>query len=146
MLVTYGKKLFLINHTSQPGGPSPFSCFALLFTIFPTIFCGRETILSIRNLRMQCGGNKETSTNTGPKTCSLPTECKPMKVLSLKITLLASIFARKSSVLMIILPRVWVWLYRKSRHYFADSGGRSVGIVRLRTKATEFSFSLWVWL
>jgi hypothetical protein len=28
---------------------------------------------------------------------------------------------------------------RKSRHYFADSGGRSVGIVRLRTKATEFS-------
>jgi hypothetical protein len=26
---------------------------------------------------------------------------------------------------------------RKSRHYFADSGGRSVGIVRLRTKATE---------
>jgi hypothetical protein len=27
---------------------------------------------------------------------------------------------------------------RKSRHYFADSGGRSVGIVRLRTKATEF--------
>jgi hypothetical protein len=30
---------------------------------------------------------------------------------------------------------------RKSRHYFADSGGRSVGIVRLRTKATEFSFS-----
>jgi hypothetical protein len=24
---------------------------------------------------------------------------------------------------------------RKSRHYFADSGGRSVGIVRLRTKA-----------
>jgi hypothetical protein len=31
---------------------------------------------------------------------------------------------------------------RKSRHYFADSGGPSVGIVRLRTKATEFSFSL----
>jgi hypothetical protein len=30
---------------------------------------------------------------------------------------------------------------RKSRHYFADSGGRSVVIVRLRTKATEF-FSL----
>jgi hypothetical protein len=29
---------------------------------------------------------------------------------------------------------------RKSRHYFVDSGGRSVGIVRLRTKATEFSF------
>jgi hypothetical protein len=28
---------------------------------------------------------------------------------------------------------------RKIRHYFADSGGRSVGIVRLRTKATEFS-------
>jgi hypothetical protein len=28
---------------------------------------------------------------------------------------------------------------RKSRHYFSDSGGRSVGIVRLRTKATEFS-------
>jgi hypothetical protein len=27
---------------------------------------------------------------------------------------------------------------RKSRHYFADSGGRSVGIVRLRTKTTEF--------
>jgi hypothetical protein len=26
---------------------------------------------------------------------------------------------------------------RKSRHYFADSGGRSVGIVRLWTKATE---------
>jgi hypothetical protein len=26
---------------------------------------------------------------------------------------------------------------RKSRHCFADSGGRSVGIVRLRTKATE---------
>jgi hypothetical protein len=29
---------------------------------------------------------------------------------------------------------------RKSRHYFADSEGRSVGIVRLRTKATEFFF------
>jgi hypothetical protein len=29
---------------------------------------------------------------------------------------------------------------RKSWHYFADSGGRSVGIVRLRTKATEFFF------
>jgi hypothetical protein len=28
---------------------------------------------------------------------------------------------------------------RKSRHYFADSGGRLVGIVRLRTKATELS-------
>jgi hypothetical protein len=28
---------------------------------------------------------------------------------------------------------------RKSRHHFADSGGRSVGIFRLRTKATEFS-------
>jgi hypothetical protein len=28
---------------------------------------------------------------------------------------------------------------RNSRHYFADSGGRSVGIVHLRTKATEFS-------
>jgi hypothetical protein len=28
---------------------------------------------------------------------------------------------------------------RKSRHYFADSGGRSVGIVRLRTKATELT-------
>jgi hypothetical protein len=27
---------------------------------------------------------------------------------------------------------------RKCRHYFADSGGSSVGIVRLRTKATEF--------
>jgi hypothetical protein len=27
---------------------------------------------------------------------------------------------------------------RKSRHYVAVSGGRSVGIVRLRTKATEF--------
>jgi hypothetical protein len=27
---------------------------------------------------------------------------------------------------------------RKSRHYFTDSGDRSVGIVRLRTKATEF--------
>jgi hypothetical protein len=27
---------------------------------------------------------------------------------------------------------------RKSRHHFADSGGRSVAIVRLRTKATEF--------
>jgi hypothetical protein len=31
---------------------------------------------------------------------------------------------------------------RKSRHYFAASGGRSVGIVRLRTKATEFSLVL----
>jgi hypothetical protein len=30
---------------------------------------------------------------------------------------------------------------RKIRHYFADSGGRSVGVVRLRTKTTEFSFS-----
>jgi hypothetical protein len=29
---------------------------------------------------------------------------------------------------------------RKSRHYFADSGGRSVGIVLLRTKATEFFY------
>jgi hypothetical protein len=29
---------------------------------------------------------------------------------------------------------------RKSRHYFADSDGRSIGILRLRTKATEFSF------
>jgi hypothetical protein len=29
---------------------------------------------------------------------------------------------------------------RKSRHYFADSGGRSVGIFRLRTKATEYFF------
>jgi hypothetical protein len=29
---------------------------------------------------------------------------------------------------------------RKSRHYFADSGGRSVGIFRLRTKATEFIY------
>jgi hypothetical protein len=28
---------------------------------------------------------------------------------------------------------------RESWHCFADSGGRSVGIVRLRTKATEFS-------
>jgi hypothetical protein len=28
---------------------------------------------------------------------------------------------------------------RKSRHYFADSGGHLVGIVRLRAKATEFS-------
>jgi hypothetical protein len=28
---------------------------------------------------------------------------------------------------------------RKSRHYFADSSGHSVGIVRLRTKATELS-------
>jgi hypothetical protein len=27
---------------------------------------------------------------------------------------------------------------RKSRHYFADSGGRSVGVFRLRTRATEF--------
>jgi hypothetical protein len=27
-------------------------------------------------------------------------------------------------------------------NYFADSGGRSVGIVRLRTKATEFSLVL----
>jgi hypothetical protein len=27
---------------------------------------------------------------------------------------------------------------RKSRHYFADNGGRSVGIVRLPTKATDF--------
>jgi hypothetical protein len=33
-------------------------------------------------------------------------------------------------------------LYPQSRHYFTDSGGRSVGIVRLRTKATEFSFFL----
>jgi hypothetical protein len=31
---------------------------------------------------------------------------------------------------------------RKSRHYFADSGGRSVVIVRLRTKATEYSIVL----
>jgi hypothetical protein len=31
---------------------------------------------------------------------------------------------------------------RKSRHYFADSSGRSVGIVRLRTKAAEFSLVL----
>jgi hypothetical protein len=31
---------------------------------------------------------------------------------------------------------------RKSRHYFADSGGRSVGIVRLRTKATELNAEL----
>jgi hypothetical protein len=30
---------------------------------------------------------------------------------------------------------------RKRQHYFAEGGGRSVGIVRLRTKATEFSFS-----
>jgi hypothetical protein len=30
---------------------------------------------------------------------------------------------------------------RKTRHYFADSGGRSVGIVRLRTKATELTVS-----
>jgi hypothetical protein len=29
---------------------------------------------------------------------------------------------------------------RKSRHYFADSGGRSVGLVRFRTKATGFFF------
>jgi hypothetical protein len=34
---------------------------------------------------------------------------------------------------------------RKSRHNFADSGGRSVGIVRLRTKATEFSLVLEEW-
>jgi hypothetical protein len=34
---------------------------------------------------------------------------------------------------------------RRSRHYFADSGGRSVGIVRLRTKATEFSFRPIIW-
>jgi hypothetical protein len=33
---------------------------------------------------------------------------------------------------------------RKSRHYFADSGGRSVVIVRLQTKTTEFSFLLFV--
>jgi hypothetical protein len=35
---------------------------------------------------------------------------------------------------------------RKSRHYFADSGGLSDGIVRLRTKATELilrDISLW---
>jgi hypothetical protein len=32
---------------------------------------------------------------------------------------------------------------RKSRHYFADSGGRSVGIVRLRTKATELIICLY---
>jgi hypothetical protein len=31
---------------------------------------------------------------------------------------------------------------RRSRHYFADSGGRSIGIVRLRTKATEFFFGV----
>jgi hypothetical protein len=31
---------------------------------------------------------------------------------------------------------------RKSRNYFTDSGGHLVGIVRLRTKATEFSFFL----
>jgi hypothetical protein len=31
---------------------------------------------------------------------------------------------------------------RKSRHYFADSGGRSVCIVRLRTKATEYYVAL----
>jgi hypothetical protein len=30
----------------------------------------------------------------------------------------------------------------KSRHYFADSGGRLVGIVRLRTKAKEFSLCI----
>jgi hypothetical protein len=35
---------------------------------------------------------------------------------------------------------------RKSRHYFADSGGRSVGIVRLRTKATEFSLIGLLWV
>jgi hypothetical protein len=29
---------------------------------------------------------------------------------------------------------------RKNRHYFADSGGRSVGIIRLRTKAKEFFY------
>jgi hypothetical protein len=29
---------------------------------------------------------------------------------------------------------------RKSLHYFADIGGRSVGIVRLRIKATELLF------
>jgi hypothetical protein len=33
---------------------------------------------------------------------------------------------------------------RKSRHYFADSGGHSVGIVRLRTKATEFSLVIFL--
>jgi hypothetical protein len=33
---------------------------------------------------------------------------------------------------------------RKSRHYFADSGGRWVCVVRLRTKATEFSLSVGV--
>jgi hypothetical protein len=32
---------------------------------------------------------------------------------------------------------------RKSRHYFADSGGRSVGIVRLRIKATESILQLY---
>jgi hypothetical protein len=31
---------------------------------------------------------------------------------------------------------------RKSRYYFADSGGRSVSIVRLETKATEFGLVL----
>jgi hypothetical protein len=31
---------------------------------------------------------------------------------------------------------------RKSRHYFTDSGGRSVGIVRLRIKATEFFYTI----
>jgi hypothetical protein len=37
-------------------------------------------------------------------------------------------------------------LSAKSRHYFADSGGRSVGIVRLRTKATEFSFLVFIYV
>jgi hypothetical protein len=36
---------------------------------------------------------------------------------------------------LLFIERLW--------HYFADSGGRSVGIVRLRAKATEVSFSLW---
>jgi hypothetical protein len=35
---------------------------------------------------------------------------------------------------------------RKSQHYFADSGSRSVGIVRLRTKATEFSLVFRIFL
>jgi hypothetical protein len=56
--------------------------------------------------------------------------------------------AERSSCHTLFLVRsclnfVWVMTtqhpsIRKSRHYFADSGGRSVGIVRLRTKATEF--------
>jgi hypothetical protein len=33
---------------------------------------------------------------------------------------------------------------RKSRQYFGDSGGRSVGIIRLRTKATGFYIYIYI--